>query len=86
METPKKLIDSEQSDVSLDIVVRVEGNFYDTVQFINELLQLPWVQTVNPLALVRKQNVIRASLVMTDFTIKCLGSHRWQLTKYMLET
>jgi Tfp pilus assembly protein PilO len=45
----KSLMNVDQSDVPTDIVVRVEGSFYGTVQFLNELLQLSWIQTVNPL-------------------------------------
>ena len=82
----KKIIDSEQQGVSLDIVVRVEGSFYSTVQFLDELLQLSWVKTLNPLILVRKQNVSNASVVTTDLTIKGWESHRRSLTKEMMKT
>lgn len=77
----KPLIDSEQSDGSLYIVVRVEGSFYGTVQFLNELLPLSWIQTVNPLVLSRKQGAQNEAMVTTDFTITSIVSKRFQQTK-----
>lgn len=77
---------SEQSEVSLDIIVRVEGSFYGTVQFLDELLQLSWVQTVNPLVLIRKHDANSGSLVTTNFTIKGIASHQFQQTKKLLKT
>jgi hypothetical protein len=76
----------DQSGVSLDIVVRVEGSFYGTVQFLNELLQLSWVQTVNPLVLVRKQETKNSSTVTTDFTIDVLAAGDIQQAQKKLET
>lgn len=84
---PKKsLMKVDQSDVSLNIVVRVEGSFYGTVQFLNDLLQLSWIQTVNPLVLVRKQETSSSSTVTTDFTIDVLAARDIQQAKEKLET
>lgn len=84
---PQKSLETIQdSDASLDIVVKVEGSFYDTVQFMNNVLQLSWVQTVNPLRIVRKQNISNASLVMTNFTLKCIVSRDNQERKKLLKT
>jgi len=80
------LMKVDQSDVPLDIVVRVEGSFYGTVQFLNELLQLSWIQTVNPLVLVRKQETGNSSVVTTDFTIDVLAVRDIQQVKKKLET
>jgi hypothetical protein len=66
--------------------VRVEGSFYGTVQFLNELLQLSWVQTVNPLVLVRKQETKNSSTVTTDFTIDVLAAGDIQQAQKKLET
>lgn len=77
----KPLMDSEQSDGSLYIVVRVEGGFYGTVRFLNELLPLSWIQTVNPLVLSRKQGAQNEAMVTTDFTITSIVSKRFQQTK-----
>ena len=84
---PKKsLMKVDQSDVPLGIVVRVEGNFYGTVQFLNELLQLSWIQTVNPLVLVRKQGTSNSPTVTTDFTIDVFAARDVQQAKEKLET
>ena len=84
---PKKsLMKVDQSDVPLDIVVRVEGSFYGTVQFLNELLQLSWIQTVNPLVLVRKQGTSNSPTVTTDFTIDVFAARDIQQAKEKLET
>ena len=82
----QKLVNSEQAEVVLEIIVRVEGSFYGTVQFLDELLQLPWVQTVNPLILIRKHDANSGSLVTTDFTIKGIKSHQFPQTKELLKT
>lgn len=82
----KELRNSEQSDGSLDIIVRVEGSFFGTVQFLDDILQLSWIQTVNPLVLVRKQDSGNTSLVTTDFTIKGVASESFRQTKELLKT
>jgi Tfp pilus assembly protein PilO len=84
---PKKsLLEVDPSDAPLDIVVRVEGSFYGTVQFLNELLQLSWIQTVNPLVLARKQETNNSITVTTDFTIDVLAAGDIQQAKKKLET
>jgi Tfp pilus assembly protein PilO len=84
---PKKsLMKVDQPDVPLDIVVRVEGSFYGTVQFLNELLQLSWIQTVNPLVLVRKKETSNSSTITTDFTIDVLAVRDIQQAKKKHET
>lgn len=84
---PKKsLMKVDQSDVPLDIVVRVEGSFYGTVQFLYELLQLSWIQTVNPLVLVRKKETSNSSTITTDFTIDVLAVRDIQQAKKKHET
>jgi len=84
---PKKsLMKGDQSDVPLNIVVRVEGSFYGTVQFLDELLQLSWIQTVNPLVLVRKKETSNSSTITTDFTIDVLAVRDIQQAKKKHET
>ena len=77
----KRMIENEPSATSLEIIVRVEGSFYSTVQFLEELLELSWIQTVDPLVLIRKQDANNSSLVTTDFTIKGFTSKRFPTTK-----
>jgi Tfp pilus assembly protein PilO len=77
----KSLMDREQPHDSLDIIVRVEGSFPGTVQFLNTLLSLSWIQTVNPLVLSRKQGTDDAAMVTTDFTIRSVGYKNFQQIK-----
>ena len=76
----------QELDPVLDIVVSVEGRFYDTVQFIDDVLKLSWVQTINPMKLARKQKGSDASLVKTDFTIKGVVSKEIQQIDDLLKT
>mgnify|MGYP000554285688 CR=1 FL=1 len=76
----------QELDSALDIVVSVEGRFYDTVQFIDDVLKLSWVQTVNPVKLARKQDGSDTPLVKTDFTIKGVVSTEIQQTDDLLKT
>ena len=82
----KNLMNGKQSDTSLNIIVRVEGNFHGTVQFLEELLQLSWIQAVNPLVLIRKPDTGNRSLIMTDLTIKGFAPQRFLPTKQTLKT
>ncbi len=84
---PQKSVGNVQdSDASLDVAVKVEGSFYDTVQFMNDVLQLSWVETVNPLIFVRKHDDSKASIVTTEFTIKGLVSIEFSETGRLLKT
>jgi Tfp pilus assembly protein PilO len=68
------LMASEHSESMPDIAVKVEGSFHRTVQFLDELLELSWIQTVNPLVLARKPEPNDSSTVTTDFTIHVLAA------------
>jgi len=83
---PKKtLMAREHSKVAPDIVVKVEGSFHSTVQFLDELLELSWIQTVNPLVLARKPEPNSSSTVTTDFTIHVLAHRDIQQVNENLE-
>lgn len=82
----KNLSDAGQADMSLRIIVKVEGSFHGTVQFLEKMLELSWIQTINPLVLIRKPDAGNTSLVMTDFTINSLVPHRLLPTKERLKT
>jgi Tfp pilus assembly protein PilO len=82
----KNLLDAGQEDMSLRIIVRGEGGFHGTVQFLEKILELPWIQTINPLVLIRKPDAGNTSLVMTDFTITGLAPQRLLPTKERLKT
>jgi S1-C subfamily serine protease len=82
----KTILNAEASDTALTIILRVEGSFHGTVQFLEEVLRLPWIQTVNPLMLISKPNTGNVSLVTTDFTIKGLQPQRLLPMKDRLKT
>lgn len=79
------LMASEHSESTLDIVVKVEGSFHSTVQFLDELLELSWIQTVNPLVLASKPEPTYSSTVTTDFTIHVLATRNIQKVHEDLE-
>ena len=79
-------ITRDLSDASLHIVVRVEGRFFPTVQFLDELLQLSWIQMINPLILTRKSGAGGVSLVTTDFTIQGTVLPQFREMKELLKT
>ncbi len=67
---PKQsLVEAGEPESSLTILVRVEGSFHGIVQFLDEILQLSWIQAINPLVLARKPLPVNSSRVITDFTI-----------------
>ncbi len=82
----KNMIDQEETHMSMDIVVKIEGSFFSTVRFMEELLQIPWIQTVNPLVLTRKKDTDNDSLVKTDFTIHSVEQLRLTEIKERLKT
>ena len=72
---PKQsLMDAGEAESSLVILVRVEGSFPGTVQFLDEILQLSWIQAINPLVLARKPLPVNSSRIITDFTILGVSS------------
>jgi len=74
---PKQsLMDSGEAESALAIVVRVEGSFHGTVQFLDDILQLSWIQAIDPLVLARKHLPADSSRVITDFTIHGLSSKK----------
>ena len=63
------LVDAERSKTPLGILIRVEGEFHDTVQFLDDLLEFSWVQSLEYMVLSRKQGWPRGTTVTTDLTI-----------------
>ena len=79
------LADTENSVTPLGITVRVEGGFHDTVQFLDDLLELSWVQGLEHMVLTRKKGSSHGSTVTTDFTIYGLTPRGLQHIKELLE-
>lgn len=78
--------DGEIRKSPLAIEVKVEGKFYDTVQFLEGLLKEAWIETVNPLVLTRKHQAGDSAVVTTDFMIHGTGAIGLQQAKEALKT
>jgi Tfp pilus assembly protein PilO len=63
------LMGLQHSETSIPITVRVEGAFQGTVQFLDELRQLSWVQSMDSIVMTRKQGSEDSSLVITNIAI-----------------
>ncbi len=53
-----------------DIIVKVEGSFQNTTEFLHELLELSWIHTINPLVIERQHSTGLTTIVATDLTIR----------------
>ena len=63
------LMGLQHSEISIPITVHVEGNFQGTVQFLDELRQLSWVQSIDSMVMARKQENEDSSLIITNIAI-----------------
>ena len=63
------LMGLQHSEISIPITVNVEGDFQGTVQFLDELRQLSWVQSIDSMVMVRKQGSENSSLIITHIAI-----------------
>jgi Tfp pilus assembly protein PilO len=63
------LMGLQHSETSIPITLRVEGNFQGTVQFLDELRQLPWVKSIASIVMVGGQGSEDSSLITSNITI-----------------
>lgn len=63
------LMGLQYSETSIPITVRVEGDFQGTVQFLDELRKLPWIQSIASLVMARRQESEDSSLIVTNIVI-----------------
>lgn len=59
----------QHSEDSIPITVRVEGNFQGTVQFLDDLRQLAWVQSIPSIVLAGRSENEDSSLVITNLVM-----------------
>jgi Tfp pilus assembly protein PilO len=64
------LVDLPHAETAIPITVRLEGNFPDTVQFLDELRVLPWVKAIVSLNISRKEGSGIAPLIITHLAIR----------------
>ena len=63
------LMDLQHSETSIPITVKVEGDFQGTVQFLDELRQLPWVQSIPSIVMAKTKGNEDSSLIITNITL-----------------
>lgn len=63
------LMGLQHSETSIPITVRIEGDFQGTVQFLDELRQLSWIQSIGSIGMARRQGIEDSSLIITNIAI-----------------
>jgi Tfp pilus assembly protein PilO len=66
------LMDLQDSETSIPITVKLEGDFQGTLQFLDELRRLPWVQSIASLALSSGQGSEYSPFIITNVAIRGL--------------
>ncbi len=66
------LRDLQHSQTSIPITVKVEGDFKGTLQFLDDLRQLSWVQSIPSLVVSREQGSEDSSFIITNIAIQGL--------------
>lgn len=59
----------QNTETSIPITIKVEGNFSSSVQFLEELRDLLWVQRIASIVMAKKQGTEESSLIGTSITI-----------------
>jgi Tfp pilus assembly protein PilO len=68
------LMGLQHSETSIPITVRIQGDFQGTVQFLDELSQLPWIQRIGSIVMARRQGIEDSSLIITNIAVYGLTS------------
>lgn len=72
-------------ETAIPITVRVEGNFQNTVEFLDEMRQLSWVQTIASFIMSRKQGSEDSPIIITNFSIHGLTPSGIEHVQRLLE-
>src|SRR5690606_7566866 len=75
----------ENAETAMPIAVRVEGEFKKTVQFLNDLRRLSWVQSIDSLVLSIKEGSESSPLIITNVGIQGLTPMGMDQIKVLLE-
>lgn len=76
----------QDSEASIPIAVKIEGNFQGTVQFLDDLRQLAWVERIPSIVMSRRPGNEDSSLVITNLVIHGLTTLGIQHVQQLLET
>ena len=79
------LVETDPAEAPLVITVRVEGAFYDTLQFLNDVLEVSWVQDLENMVMTRKLGESRRTIVTTDLTLYGLTPKHLQEIQELLQ-
>lgn len=81
----EQLVETDHAEAPLVITVRVEGAFYDTLQFLNDVLEVSWVQDLENMVMTRKLGESRRTIVTTDLTLYVLTPKHLQHIQELLQ-
>jgi Tfp pilus assembly protein PilO len=65
----RPLTELQHSEFSIPIALRVEGNFQGTVQFLDDLRQLAWVERISSITLAGRPDNENSPLVSTNLVM-----------------
>ena len=76
----------QHSESSIPIAVRVEGNFQGTVQFLDDLRQLAWVESIPSIVMAGRSENEDSSLLITDLVMHGLTPLGIEHVQQLLKT
>ncbi len=82
----RPLTELRQSEFSLPIALRVEGNFQETVQFLDDLRQLAWVERIPSITLAGNPDNEQSPLVSTNLVMHGLTPLGIEHVQQLLKT
>ena len=80
------LTDLQHSKSSIPITLRVEGNFQGTVQFLDDLRQLAWVERIPSMILAGSPENEHSSLIITNLVMHGLTPLGIEHVQQLLKT
>ncbi len=82
----RPLTELQHSEFSIPIALRVEGNFQGTVQFLDDLRQLAWVERIPSITLAGKPDNEHSPLVITNLVMHGLTPLGIEHVQQLLKT
>lgn len=82
----RPLTELQHSEFSIPIALRVEGNFRGTVQFLDDLRQLAWVERIPSITLAGKPDNEHSPLVSTNLVMHGLTPLGIEHVQQLLKT
>lgn len=76
----------QHSEASIPIALRVEGNFQGTVQFLDDLRQLAWVESISSIVMAGRSENEDSSLLITNLVMHGLTPLGIEHVQQLLKT